>query len=96
MVTQNSMAIITFKDNNKNKTNHHNNYNNQHCTYRRTDTAGFIPDRDRLHHVHQSRFYQLVRVGVGGVHVPEGSSQGSSKGSSTRSSSGTAVKEMQE
>ena len=29
--------------------------------------------------------------GVGGVRVPEGSSQGSSKGSSTRSSSGTTV-----
>ena len=30
--------------------------------------------------------------GVGGVRVPEGSSQGFTKGSSTRSSSGTTVK----
>jgi hypothetical protein len=34
-------------------------------------------------------------TGVGGVRVPEGSSEGSSKGSSTRSSSGTTVTEMQ-
>jgi hypothetical protein len=33
--------------------------------------------------------------GVGGVRVPEGSSQGSSQGSSTRLSSGTTVIEMQ-
>jgi hypothetical protein len=33
--------------------------------------------------------------GVGGVRVPEGSSEGSSKGSSTRSSSWTTVTEMQ-
>ena len=30
------------------------------CT--RTDTKGSIPDRYRLHHVHQNRFYQQVRV----------------------------------
>ena len=34
-------------------------------------------------------------TGVGGVRVPEGSSEGSLKGSSTRSSSWTTVTEMQ-
>ena len=33
--------------------------------------------------------------GVGGVRVPDGSSQGSSNGSSTRLSSGTTVKQIQ-
>ena len=55
----NSNAI---NDNNYNNQANHNNINNQYITRRQTDTAGSIPDRNQLHHAHQSRFYQLVRV----------------------------------
>ena len=74
--------VLCNNYNNTNKTNNHNNNNNQYSNYRQTDTV-------------DSYLIVIETTGVGGVRVPEGSSEGSSKDSSTRSSSWTTVTEMQ-
>ena len=51
-----------YNYNNYNNQENYYNLHNQHITCKRTDTEGSIPDRYRLHHVHQNRFYEQVRV----------------------------------